>query len=97
MTDARQVDERRIVEAFAEHGAAKMARRRHHGRWVSRHWTDLDDAIAEEVSELSEALAHLAVDVSAADPECIRSVRAECIDVALTAMMLWDRLGQELE
>lgn len=82
--EARLLDERRIVEAFATHGAAKLAARRHHGRWVN---SEIEDVVAhffDEMRELHDAI----------QDHNIESARAECIDVALTVMILRDRLGQ---
>lgn len=87
MTDARQLDERRLVEAFAEHGAAKMAKRRHHGRWVGMHYLDVAHLLLDELDELRRAIAE----------DDHMGAREECIDVAVVAMMLREQIGLEVE
>lgn len=82
--EERRIDERRLVEAFATHGGSKLAKRRHHGRWVDTSIEDITNNLLDEIQEML-------------DSHTREEARAECIDVALSAMILWDRLGREGE
>lgn len=95
--EERRIDERRLVEAFARHGAEKLAKRRHHGRWVEEHPDTLMENLADEFDELRDEVNWLVEPSKDRPVKSTSEARAECIDVALSAMILWDRLGWEGE
>lgn len=97
--EARLFDERRLVEIFARDGAAKMAKRRHHGRW---HDTDVDalvENLADELDELRTEMAFVESAEAEGHPDdvafCKQRARAEAIDVAISALIVADRLDHD--